>query len=223
MVKASRRHFIAAAGAATLGLALSDIKLVAKSRRIRGIPTFAHIIASSWDKALQEMRDGCPWNSHVLNQWTDKGRIKIVPLGAHLTIEEDTPGYWSVDDKMYLRSNSDTNLPLSVVSRITAYDVESAHIPVTWTKNDEQRQNTEEKRIAFCAALMQNAVYGAEDYLEMQAKKRKANLIISRDYQLERGPVYQVVNQPAYYFIVSTVVSYVPQSVDLNRVKILTA
>ena len=219
-----RRQFIAITGAATLGLTLSDIKLVAKPRRLPKIPTIAQIVAASWDASLKEMRGGNPWNSHVLNRWTTKGRIKIVPLplGEHVAIEDNVPGYWHLEDKVYVASDSTYNLPRTI-SSLTQYDIEHAHIPVTWTKNDEQKQDTKEKRIAFCTALIKNVVYSAEDYLEMQAKKRKANLIVSQDYRLARSDVYQVMNQSAYYFLVSTAMLYVPQSVDLNRVKILTA
>ena len=223
-MSANRREFLKAAGAATLGLALHEVKLVAKTRRIPKIPTIAQIIAASWSKTLKEMRDGHQWNSHVLNRWTTEGRIRIAPLGSgpHIAIEDDVPGYWHADEKVYVVTEDTSDLPITTVSRIMQYDIDYSHIPVTWTKNDEVKQDTEKKRIAFCMSLLQNVVYSAEDYLEMQAKKRKANLLVSQDCQLERGDVYQVVNQLAYYFIVSTVVAYIPQSVNLNSVKILT-
>ena len=152
--------------------------------------TIAQIVAVSFADAYDVMKDGHEWADPRLNAATAEGRIIFMPLGA------------------VVRVNG------------VEYDIKQFNVPTTWTQEDEDRNPTENERIALTRELVENTIYAHESLIAKQLKK--SNLIISKGYKVERTNTWEVPDTPAWYFLTYTAAACVPKDIDLRTADIWT-
>ena len=177
-MQTTRRKFI---GLLAMAAAVLGLPKVAGALQQHSIPTIAQICAVSFNRVRDEMREGRDWVSKNLQMATDKGSIRIVPLGAIVEL----------------------------ASTGRRYDISQMCVPVTWTHQDEFYNPTEEHRVALAGCLMENAILSAEDLLEQKLKHH--DLAISKHYRVDKGETYQLENVRASYFLVYTAVAFLPK------------
>jgi hypothetical protein len=130
------------------------------------MPTISQIAAVSYPAVLNEMRKAA-------NQWAESAfmrelerqkAIKRVHLGT--TIEQ-TLDYQRNPGTDFLPTDL-TTTSLAKVEVLTAAQVDAGQlsVPVVWTKADEAKNPSENQKINFTKALLENAINSHDDAIE---------------------------------------------------------
>ena len=107
------------------------------------------------------------WASNAALRALEKaGFIQRVGLGPTIEIPVD---YRSNPDTAVLVGDQDTaSLVKTDVLTAASYDVAQMNVPVTWTKGDDAKNPSENQKIAFVRALLENGITSHDDLLEQR-------------------------------------------------------
>lgn len=130
------------------------------------MPTISQIAAVSYDAVLNEMRK-------ATNQWAEsafmrelerQGAVKRKSFGPTL---EKTLDYQRNPGTDFLATDL-TTTSLSKVEVLTAASLEPGQlsVPVVWSKGDEAKNPSENQKIDFVKALLENAINSHDDAIE---------------------------------------------------------
>ena len=128
--------------------------------------TIDQITAASYPAVLAEMRKAA-------NQWADNTALNVLEKMGFVKRESLGPtiecplDYRSNPDTAVLASDQDT-APLLKTEVLTAasYEVAQINVPVTWTKGDDAKNPTENQKIAFVKAILENGITSHDDLIE---------------------------------------------------------
>lgn len=124
------------------------------------------IAAVSYPAVLAEMRKAAnQWaESAALRELERQGAIKRISLGESIEVPLD---YRANPDTAVLASDQDT-APLVKTEVLTSasYSIAQMSVPVVWTKGDDAKNPTENQKIAFVKALLENAINSHDDLME---------------------------------------------------------
>ena len=130
--------------------------------------TISQITAVSYPAVLAEMRK-------ATNQWAENaalraleksGFIQRVALGPTIEIPLD---YRVNPDTAVMVGDQDTaSLIKTEVLTSASYDVAQLNVPVTWTKGDEAKNPSENQKISFVRAILENGITSHDDLLEQR-------------------------------------------------------
>lgn len=124
-----------------------------------------NILQASYKDALRAKLDGRPFISNELNRLYLQDRIIIKPLGACLLEVRD----------------SGPNIH---------HDIEELTIPMVWSKNDEIKADTENKRINLVVSLLNNA-WNCHDDIILE-KIGSGRVVVSNDYKYYLGLIEEL-------------------------------
>jgi len=128
--------------------------------------TIDQITAVSYNAVLAEMRR--PENNWMenaaLRELEKQGFLKRVSLGPSIEIPVD---YRSNPDTAVLASDLDTAaLVKTEVMTAASYTPAQLNVPVTWSKGDDAKNPSENQKVAFVKALIENAINSHDDLIE---------------------------------------------------------
>jgi len=128
--------------------------------------TISQIAAVSYPAVLAEMRK--PANQWVenaaLREFERQGVINKIGLGPTIECPVD---YRVNPDTAVLATDQDTSSLLKTdVMTSASYNPAQISVPVVWTKGDDAKNPTENQKIAFVKALLENAINSHDDLIE---------------------------------------------------------
>lgn len=128
--------------------------------------SISQIIAASYNAVLNEQKK--PMNqfaeSAVLRAFEQQGVIKRVSMGPTL---EHTLDYQRNPGTSFLATDLEvTSLAKVEVLTAASYDPGQLSVPVTWSKGDDAKNPSENQKVAFVKALLENAFTSHDDILE---------------------------------------------------------
>lgn len=130
------------------------------------MPTISQLAAVSYPAVLNEMRKAAnQWaESALLREMERQGLIERVHLGS---VIEKTLDYQRNPGTDFLATDL-TTTSLAKVEVLTAAQIDPGQlsVPVVWTKADEAKNPSENQKIAFTKALLENAINSHDDAIE---------------------------------------------------------
>lgn len=124
------------------------------------------IAAVSYPLVLAEMRKAA-------NQWAENAALRVMQkqgviqhsnLGPTIEVPLD---YRPNPDTAVLANDQDqASLVKTEVITSASYSVAQLNVPVTWTKGDDAKNPSENQKIAFVKALLENGINSHDDLLE---------------------------------------------------------
>lgn len=128
--------------------------------------TIGQIAAASYPAVLNEKRKPAnQWADHAfMNELERLGAIKKVSLGETIQATLDYRRNQGAD---FLATDmTETSLAKTEVLTAADYAIAELSIPVNWSKGDDAKNPTENQKVSFVKALLENAIETHDDMIE---------------------------------------------------------
>lgn len=124
------------------------------------------IVAVSFPAVLAEMRKPA-------NQWAENAALRelerqgvIQKVGLGPTIEAPLDYRVNPDAAVLANDQDEASLVKTEVMTSASYSVAQISVPVVWTKGDDAKNPSENQKVDFVKALLQNAIDSHDDIIE---------------------------------------------------------
>lgn len=147
--------------------------------------TISQIVASSY-AAVEKKKAENQWaESALLRELQRQGFIKKVNLGA--TIDETLDYRRNAGAVVHTTDLQGLSLSKTEVLTAASYSIASVSVPMVWSKEDEAKNSTENQKIDFADAIMNNALESHDDLLEETLFTTASGLLGLNDLITEAG------------------------------------
>lgn len=150
----------------------------------RGL-TIDQIMAVCYPAALADRLNGHNWVSPELRRLERQGRLTTSSLGAVVCLPQDPP------PNKYC-------------------EISEIDVPMAWSKLDDVRNETENKKISFVKSLIENAIESHDNILLQKIGTGKA--IASKQYRYDRGNICELPNQYGYMCKLYTAIAFLDEA-----------